>query len=57
MNDVSLQRLLDLSVLSESDPTDLKSIYRAAIEELRMKEIEAKKGEVGQVVSGESLTV
>ncbi len=34
MNDVSLQRLLDLSVISESDPPELKSIYRAAIEEL-----------------------
>ncbi len=40
MNDVSMQRLMDLSVLSESDPPELKSIYRAAVDELDLLTID-----------------
>lgn len=40
MNEVSLKRLLDLSVLSESDPPELKSVYRAAVETLDLLTID-----------------
>lgn len=40
MNEVSLKRLLDLSVLSESDPPELKSVYRAAVENLDLLTID-----------------
>jgi len=40
VNEVSLKLLLDLSVLSESDPPELKSIYRAAVEKLGLPTID-----------------
>ncbi|MBN1495867.1 MAG: exodeoxyribonuclease V subunit alpha [Spirochaetes bacterium] len=40
MNDVSLQLLYDLSVVSDSDPPELKSIYGAAVQTLELRAVD-----------------
>jgi len=40
MNDISLQLLHDLSVVSDSDPPELKSIYGAAVQNLKLSAVD-----------------